>query len=236
MLHHTSLLISSLRTQQWRRAKQLEMASTHLSKFDPEEHPGGLYEAFIEFIDAFEYEYEAIAKPAPTGTEDAAAWTLLDKRRQLLGRFATRNLQKDFEDETTSTERTTITFDDAVTKLKARYLPTQNKTLANYEFHKLKQRPLESFDAWVNRVKHEANYCSFSCGEACTVKNTMIRDQVVIGTTDDEIRKGALNEQWTLVDLQTKGRKIEAATFGAARIKKEARKSLGNIPGKDQKV
>ena len=40
-------------------------------------------------------------------------------------------------------------------KLKEHYKPTKNSTLAHYEFHILKQLPLEYFDTFVNRVKHE---------------------------------------------------------------------------------
>ena len=57
------------------------MASAHLTKFDPTDHMGNLYDAFCEFIDSFRYEYEAIAKPPPAGTEDVASWTALDKRK-----------------------------------------------------------------------------------------------------------------------------------------------------------
>ena len=113
------------------------MASAHFTKFDPAEHPGNLYDAFCEFIDAFAYEYEALpGRTAPTGTTDVEAWTELDRRRQLLGRFASRNLQKDFEDEVAEADRSTITFKDTVKKLKDRYKPTQNKTYANYETDK----------------------------------------------------------------------------------------------------
>ena len=87
--------------------------------------------AFIEFVGAFEYEYEALGRVAPTGTTDTAAWLAQDKRKILLGKYASRNLQKDYEAETTTTERATITFTETITKLKARYLPTRNTTLAN---------------------------------------------------------------------------------------------------------
>ena len=204
------------------------MASAHFAKFDPAEHPGNLYDAFCEFIDAFAYEYEALpGRTPPTGTTDTAAWTELDKRKQLLGRFASRNLQKDFEDEVDEAERPNITFKDTVKKLKDRYQPTQNKTLANYEFHKLKQQSHESFDVFVNRVKQEANSCEFTCASGtCTVKDVMIRDQIIIGTSDNAIRKEALNEQWSLADVQAKGRKMEAAAVGAERIKQEATSNI----------
>ena len=206
------------------------MATSTLSKFDPDDHPGSVYEAFNEFIHAFRYEYEAIAKAPPAGTQDADAWTQQDKRKQMLGKYSSKNLQDHFEDETTETERSTITFDQMVAKLKARYKPTQNLTLTHYEFRKLEQQPLETFDAFFNRVKHDASYCQFQCNMNCTVKDTLIRDQVVYGVADHEIRKNALNEQWSSDDLKTKGRKIEAATMGAAKIKKEASNSRGYGP------
>ena len=213
------------------------MASTRLRQFDPAEHPGNVHDAFCEFVDRFAYEYEAVAKLPPAGTEDAVAWTALDKRKQFLGRYASWNLQKDYEDETTVQERSTITFTDAVDKLKARYKPSRNQTLAHFDFHKLQQRPTETFDEFVNRVKHDANSCDFSCAsDTCSVRTTLIRDQVIIGTSDDEIRKAALKEEWTLADLQGKGRKIEAASIGAAKIKKEAPDSdVRRLPGRYSK-
>ena len=198
------------------------MASTpQLRKFDPTEHVGHVYDAFVDFLGSFAYEYEVLAKQPPTGTTDTAAWTQQDKRKYLLGRFASRNLQLDFEAETTETERSTITYDDTVKKLKDRYKPTQNTTLANYQFHRLRQGDLEPYDTFVNRVRQEASNCSFKCGDACTIRDTLIRDQIIIGTLDNEIRKQALHEQWGLADLVAKGRQMEAAAAGSQKIKQE---------------
>lgn len=38
----------------------------------------------------------------------------------------------------------------------------------------------------------------------------MIRDEIVVGTTHDDIRKNALENQWNLKDLVENGRKLEA--------------------------
>ena len=213
-----------------------------LSKFDPNAHPGEVYDAFVEFVDAFAYEYEAICKDPPAGLDETqkTAWIDQNKRKQFLGRFASRNLQRDFEDSVPKDERSTISFDDTVKKLKERYKPTRNVTLANYQFHKLAQREVEMYDAFVNRVKHEANNCEFSCdAPTCTVKDILIRDQIIVGTSDDEIRKNALNNQWTLTDLVAKGRKIEAASIGAMKIKEEKVEdtTIGRVgkPGKYSK-
>ena len=142
-------------------------------------------------------------------------------RKQLLGRFASLNMQKDFEDEVVEAECTAISFKDAVDKLMARYKPTRNTTFANFEFHKLAQQFSESFDMFVNRVKHEAKGCEFSCGAACTIKDIMIRDQIIVGTIDDDIRKMALRSQLTHEQLLSEGHKLEAASFGCQMITQE---------------
>ena len=206
------------------------MASARaVARFDPEEHPGTVYDAFVDFIDSFAYEYEALGRIPPTGTPDVAAWTEQDKRKQLLGRYAARQLQLDFEAETTAAERTNISFSDVVTKLKARYKPTQNTTMLNFLFHRLRQEPAETYDAYVKRVKREAASCDFKCASNdCSVRNVLIRDQIIIGMSDESIRKKALEEEWALDDLVAKGRKMEAAVLGSEKIKSEI-KQEGDI-------
>ena len=158
---------------------------------------------FKEFIESFQYEYDAIAKdPAPT----QAAWVERNKRKIFLGRFASRNLQKDYEDAVTEGERSNLTFTEMVSKLQARYRPTRNYTN-------------ERFDVFVNRIKHEAESCQFKCAnDTCNDPSIMIRDQIVIGTTNAEIRNKALKNQWELDDLVKHGRQLEAATHSAQRI------------------
>ena len=122
-----------------------------------------------------------------------------------------------------------------ITALKTHYDGGRNKTLSNYEFHKLVQKEDESFDTFVIRVKREAAQCDFKCESAtCNVGNTLIRDRLIIGLRDDEIRKNALKNQWSLEDLIKNGRALEAATYGAQQIKQENGGSISRIskPGK----
>ena len=192
-----------------------------LPKFDPELHKGNTFDAFVDFVDSFAYEYDAIAKEPPNHLKEPAeidAWIQQNKRKQFLGRFASRNLQKDYEEEIAPGERNNITFTRMVDALKQRYKPTKNTTLSNFEFHKLEQKESESFDLFVNRVKHEAASCEFKCGEACTVQDILVRDQIIVGTSNDEIRKNALKQQWGLQELILNGRSLEAASEGASKI------------------
>ena len=65
--------------------------------------------------------------------------------------------------------------------------------LANYDFHCMKQNTDESFDTYVHRVKQEAKGCQFSCeSPTCTIPDIMVRNQVIVGTNNDEIWKNAL--------------------------------------------
>ena len=192
-------------------------------KFDPNIIPDGLSEAFQEFVYQFGYTYDALNREPPSSiTEEAGrtAWIEQDKRKVFLGRYAHRNLQKQYEDLTTVQERSTLSFEQMVKKFKDKFKLSSNLTLCNFKFRKLSQSEGESFDLFVIRVKKEAQACDFSCASAdCSVRDTLIRDQLLIGTIDDEIRRQALKEEWGLLDLVSKGRSIEAASKGAALIK-----------------
>ena len=197
-----------------------------LQKFDPSEHQNNISEAFDEFTNSFHYVYEAIAKEPPTSVDTAAlkkSWIQQNKRKIFLGKFSTRALQKELEEVATAEEITTMTFDTMVTKLKTRFGLSKNSTMLNYKFRQISQGKEESFDQFVIRVKTESQGCNFKCeSPACTVKDTMCRDQILLGTRDDDIRRQALHEEWSLDTLIKKGRSLEAATQGAEKIKKES--------------
>ena len=194
-------------------------------KFDPEVHRNNVYDAFSEFVETFKYEYEAVAKDPPSSlnAEEKAKWIKVNMRKLFLGRYSSRNFQKDYEAAVPENERLDITFQDMVTKMKARYEPSRNYTLANHEFHKLRQDPDgESFDNFAHRVTAQSKLCQFSCGENCTVPNIMVRDQLIIGTNNTNIRENALREQWALKDLINNGRRLESASHCSQRIKEES--------------
>ena len=149
-------------------------------------------------------------------------WIQQNKLKISLGRFAPRNLQKEYEEVVPELQRAKISFNDMIKCLKTRFKKANNTTLANFEFHKIYQHEEESFDAFTVRVKHEANNCDFTRDNPdCSVKDTLARDQIIIGTTNDEIRRHALKNQWNLSDLIQNGRQLEAAARGANRIKRE---------------
>ena len=118
---------------------QSSKAKTVLEKFDQEIHKGNAFQAFQDFIDSFRYEYEAIAKDPPRDLPDETAklaWIEQNKRKIFLGRFASRNLQRAYEEITTDAERSTLPFTILVTRLKEHFKTGSNTTLTNFEFHK----------------------------------------------------------------------------------------------------
>ena len=131
-----------------------------------------------------------------------------------------------------------MTFTTMIATLKERFKSGSNTTLANFKFHKLNQNVGESFDSYAIRVKREASLCSFSCSGTCSVPQTLIRDQIIIGTNNDEIRRAALKDQWDLTKLLSQGRSLESADLGVSVIKKEdtSEFGMGNVkrtkPGK----
>ena len=194
------------------------------NKFNPNDFTEGLFEAFQEFVAQFHYSYEALNRepPATAGTTPAsrAEWISIDKRRCFLGRFADRNMQKRYEDVTTVEDREKMTFKNMLECFRLEFKLNANTTLANFKFRKLVQLQNESFDLFVIRIKREAEACEFTCAsETCTAKTTMIRDQLIIGTREDTIRQKALEEQWDYKNIITKGKSIEAAAKGAAKMK-----------------
>ena len=202
----------------------MDRVITSTPKFEPEDHQNNIYEAFSEFVEEFTYEYGYLAKDPPKDLSDAekAAWVEQNKRKVFLGKFSSRNLQKIFEEEVPEAERSTIEYKDMIKKLKDHFEGSRNKTLANYEFHKLLQSSTESYDAFVTRVKKESQQCDFKCTSGtCNVRDTLVRDQIIIGTNNDEIRKNALKNQWNLDELSKNGKALEAAAKGAKQIKEE---------------
>ena len=77
-------------------------------------------------------------------------------------------------------------------------------------------------------MKREACLCSFSsASNTCSVSQTLVRDQIIIGTSNDEIRRAALKDQWDLNKLLSQGRSLESADLGVSVIKKEETSEFG---------
>ena len=154
----------------------------------------------------------------PPESLDAAgkqAWLDQEQRKMFLGRFASRNLQRQLEEVTTTEERALMPFKTLCEKLRERFRLNSNTTVANFKFRKITQKQGETFEKFVIRIRDSAAVCNFQCTKAqCNVLETMMRNQLIFGTSSAKTRKQALHEQWNLKDMISKVRSLEAARKG----------------------
>lgn len=87
---------------------------------------------------------------------------------------------------------------------------------------------MKHFQPFCNRVQKEAKHCNFKCvSPTCTAEEISIRDQIVIGTHENQIRKQALKKSWDLKTLRTEGMKMESAARSGAEISGKAVNKVG---------
>ena len=210
-------------------------------QFDPDKYPHSTLKAFNEFIEQYEFRYDAQYPEVPKHVLDNAVekWksendnaavipiatkeTLKadirsrDKVRKLLGFFATLRLQQDWKAAEPVEANRNCTWKHFVDQMQAYYKPTENSTLGNYEFRQLHQNRGEAFHAFCNRIEKEGKTCTFcECDKdsACTSTANAVRDQIVIGTDMEKIRERALLKGWNLENLRKEGMKMESASRG----------------------
>ena len=200
--------------------------------FDPNDHPDETLKAFDNFAQMFELRYDAQFPDPPKVSLDGAiqrwkvenavegqpepkpsleqydnivsTWRARDKVAKCLGMFSSNRLFTDWQvAEPDEAVRKVAPWSDFLAKMKLYYKPTENLTLKNFQFRSLLQENKESFATFCNRVEKEAKHCGFKCENAgCTAQDTAIRDQIIIGTSEDKIREEALMKSWDLSTLR----------------------------------
>ena len=63
------------------------------------------------------------------------------------------------------------------------------------------------------------------CDSDCSAEAYAIRDQIVIGTTNENIREKSMIKNWNLAELRQKGMKYESAAAGEEKISGEVNKT-----------
>ena len=216
--------------------------------FDPDDYPNDTLKSFKEFAKVFELRYNAQypdlpkmsldaainrweivnitadnATPTPTADqydEICEKWRSKDQVAKVLGMFSSHKLYEDWcIAEPGVDERKKAEWKDFVEKMSTYYRPTENITLKHYQFRGLNQLSDESFARYCNRVEAEARHCSFKCDSpTCTAEHTAIRDQIIIGSSNNDIREEALKKAWNLKLLRFEGTKMESAAIGGVQI------------------
>ena len=216
--------------------------------FDPDLHPDDTLKSFVEFVQEYELRYSATYPDPPKVSLDASiqrwkfghenaspsmleydtiveGWKSKDMVAKFLGIYSSRRLYSDWTmAEPDEAARKAATWAVFKVKIQEYYKPTENLTLKNFQFRALSQEKEEAFVAFCNRVEKEAKHCEFKCANAdCTAESTAVRDQIVIGTSCDEIREEALKNSWDLVNLRKEGMRLESAAKGASEISGDSR-------------
>ena len=221
-------------------------------QFDPDLHPHSTLKAFNEFIEQYEFRYEAQYPEVPRSVHETALliWqganggddptaeekvdimedtVSKDKVRKLLGFFASIRAQQDWKAAEPIEANRKCSWSHYLTKMREYYRPTENTTLRNYEFHQIVQGDTETFSAFCNRVEKEGRTCYFCDNEHenCNAPEVAIRDQIVIGTNNDIIREKALFEGWNFSSLRKEGMKVESASLGKDKMSNATVSKLG---------
>ena len=140
-------------------------------------------------------------------------WISKGKIRKLLGFFDTIRLQQDWK---AAENNPSLLIDcprkHILQKMREYYKPTENVIIHNYDFRQLSQMLNESFCAFCNRAEAAGKACHFcECTKGCRAEELAIRDQIVIGTTNNTIREKVMLKDWNLIDFCTNGMKYESA-------------------------
>ena len=220
--------------------------------FDPDQHPEDTLKAFEDFVQIFKLRYEAQYPDPPKVSLEAALqrwkvanvtdeipdpkptveqydkicleWQDKDKVKKLLGMFSSHKLYEDWcIAETDEVKRSNARWPEFITAMKKYYKPTENQTLKHFHFRTIAQLADETFPRFCNRVEAEAKHCSFNCdSDDCTAEKTAIRDQILIGTSNNDIRDEALKKSWELNELRQEGMQMESAARSGAQIANES--------------
>ena len=119
---------------------------------------------------------------------------------------------------TFSQEEENFDYNVIVQKFENFCIPRQNITLLRYTFLTYKQKEDQSFDEFMTQLKKLSSDCAF--GE---LKNSLIKDIVVIGVTDDSLRERMLREpNLTLERAIALGQSAEQTKIHAKELKQEA--------------
>ena len=233
------------------------MASSNATQlfFDPDHHPDDTLKSFLEFTQDYELRYAAMYPDPPKVSLDTSLqrwkianenrnptiqeyddiierWKAKDKVAKFLGIYSSLRLVSDWNMavpvEKARKDATWIEFKEA---MQIYYKPTENLTLKHFQFRSLSQAKDETFIAFCNRVEKEARHCQFQCDNAhCTALFTAVRDQIIIGTTNEEIREESLKNSWDLNSLRKEGMRLESAAKGASEISGEGK--INRVYGK----
>ena len=86
-------------------------------------------------------------------------------------------------------------MDHVLAKYESRCVPQCNETYERYLFNKREQEPGESIDQYCAALMRLSEYCGFA-----TLRDSLIRDRLILGIKNDRVRKKLLEEKNLTLD------------------------------------
>ena len=100
-------------------------------------------------------------------------------------------------------------YDKAIEALNAYFIPHVNTAFEEYNFRQAKQNQSETLDAFHTRLRQLSQNCSF------TDVDKEIKNQIIVGSSSQKLRRKALREDPTLKNLLDAGRAEETSQIQA---------------------
>ena len=105
-------------------------------------------------------------------------------------------------------------FGNMTKKLHDGYQHAHNQVLLYFQFHQIKQELGEKIDSFINKIRQHADKCAFECTNPGSTQtdqfhNTLIRDQILLGTNVASIRGNALEKEHYLASLIQQQEKLK---------------------------
>ncbi len=160
-----------------------KMDSNPLPKFDCYTEPATLGSRWTKWLTAFELYAD---EKGLIMTDDVAA-AVRQRRRALLLHHAGTNVQDVFA--TLPNTGGPAEYDTAVAALNAYFVPQVNTAFARQSFHQIAQKPGETVQQFVTRLRQAARNCAFA-----EDTENQIRDAVLSRCTWDYVRRKLLEE------------------------------------------
>lgn len=104
------------------------------------------------------------------------------------------------------------------------FIPRVNVTFERYKFHKIFQCDNETIDELMSRLRLQAQNCAFE-----NLIDGMLRDQLILGIKNDELRTRLLSQDITLEQAIVKCKATEIAQQQTAHITQETEKGVSFV-------
>lgn len=123
-----------------------------------------------------------------------------------------------------------ITLKQVKEKFDLYFSPKLNITFERYKFHKILQNDGETIDEYVTRLRLQAQNCEFE-----QLKDSILRDQLILGIKNDSVRTKLLSEDITLEKAIKICQATELAQKQTAEIHSEHEKNVCLVQKTDNK-